>query len=54
MAVDERVESLRTRHEQIERALEEYRNRPYANATEQLELKRKKLRIKDEINRLMN
>ena len=49
MTADERVDSLRIKHAKIEEAISEEFQRPHPDDFRVLELKRKKLRIKDEI-----
>jgi len=52
MNVESRVESLRQRHRDLERAIEEENQRPMPDSAALSDLKRQKLRIKDEIVRL--
>ena len=51
MGQDARFEALRTKHAEIEHLLTEEERRPLPDATFVLELKRKKLKIKDELQR---
>ena len=52
MTVQDRIESLRERHASLERALDEEVHRPLPNHDAVTDLKRQKLRIKDEISAL--
>jgi len=52
MTVQDRIESLRERHASLERALDEEVHRPFPNHDAVTDLKRQKLRIKDEISAL--
>ena len=52
MSLLARVESLRDKHAALEAALEAETRRPSLNSNMIAEMKRKKLRIKDEIERL--
>ena len=49
MSVQDRIEALREKHAVLERALDEEANRPLPNQEALHDLKRQKLRIKDEI-----
>ena len=49
MHTDERLDTLTDKHATLERAIEEENLRPYPNDVRISELKREKLRIKDEI-----
>src|SRR3546814_3955648 len=49
MTADERVASLRTKHAAIESAIDEEIHRPHPDDLRIIELKREKLRIKDQI-----
>ena len=49
MQADERFDSLRDQHASLERAIEEEHQRPHPDDFRLSELKREKLRIKDEI-----
>src|SRR3546814_709788 len=49
MTADERIASLRTKHAAIESAIDEENHRPHPNDLRIIELKREKLRIKDQI-----
>ena len=52
MALSQRVDSLRKRHEQIESRLHEAEMRPSPDIAMIQKLKREKLQLKDEISRL--
>ena len=47
------VSALKAKHAALEEAIEEYVHRPCPDSTVLAEMKRKKLRIKDEIARLV-
>jgi len=49
MLTDERLDSLRTKHASLERAIEEENQRPLPDELKLHELKREKLRIKDQM-----
>lgn len=49
MTADERLDSLHAKHAALERAIEEEIQRPHPDDFRLTELKREKLRIKDEI-----
>jgi hypothetical protein len=49
MPADERLASLRSKHAAIEHAIDEEIHRPHPDDLRIIELKREKLRIKDEI-----
>lgn len=49
MITDERLDSLRVKHATLEREIEEEGHRPMPDELRLTELKREKLRIKDEI-----
>lgn len=49
MTADERIASLRTKHAAIESAIDEESHRPHPDDLRIIELKREKLRIKDQI-----
>ena len=49
MQTDESVVSLRNKHASLERAIEEENQRPYPDDFRLSQLKREKLRIKDQI-----
>ncbi len=52
MAVEARIRELGSRHQSLERMIEEETNRPAADAIKLKELKRKKLKLKEEIEAL--
>ena len=49
MSLDEKIGSLKAKHKALEEALEDEIKRPYANESEIVGLKKKKLLIKDEL-----
>jgi hypothetical protein len=49
MSSQDRIEELRERHAALERAIDEENSRPFPNQDAISDLKRQKLRIKDEI-----
>lgn len=49
MTSDERLDSLKSKHATLERAIEEEIQRPHPDDLRLTELKREKLRVKDEI-----
>ncbi|MBI3453366.1 MAG: YdcH family protein [Rhodospirillales bacterium] len=52
MAMDDRVEALRAKHARLEHEIEEESHRPLPDTSHVSELKREKLKIKDEIERI--
>ena len=52
MSLQDRIEALREKHAALERALNEENSRPLPNQDAISDLKRQKLRIKDEIYQL--
>ena len=52
MSLHDRIEALREKHAELERALDEENKRPLPNQDAVHDLKRQKLRIKDEIYQL--
>jgi len=52
MSLHDRIESLRTRHQSLELALQEEIHRPLPNEELIHDIKRQKLKIKDEIQSL--
>jgi hypothetical protein len=52
MSVNDRIEALREKHASLERAIDEEVHRPFPNQDAITDLKRQKLRIKDEIFQL--
>lgn len=54
MSHQERIESLRARHEDLESKLDLENNRPHPDELVVSELKKQKLKIKDEIENLVH
>ncbi|AYV44872.1 DUF465 domain-containing protein [Caulobacter flavus] len=52
MAIESRIRELGSRHENLDRTIQEETNRPGSDATRLRELKRQKLRLKEEIEGL--
>jgi hypothetical protein len=52
MSLQDRIESLRARHRTLEESIDQEINRPMPNVEALADLKRQKLRIKDEIYQL--
>ncbi len=52
MAIEARIRELGVRHQTLERAIEDEMSRPAADATRLTELKRQKLRLKEEMESL--
>jgi len=52
MAIDARIRELGVRHQSLERAIEDEVSRPAADAIRLRDLKRKKLRLKEEMESL--
>ncbi|MEE9590754.1 MAG: DUF465 domain-containing protein [Hyphomicrobiaceae bacterium] len=52
MAVEAHLSELTDKHRQLDRRIEEEMSRPYADDLKIQELKRQKLRLKDEIARI--
>ena len=52
MSVQDRIEALREKHASLERALDEEIHRPLPDQDAVHDLKRQKLRIKDELSQL--
>ncbi len=52
MSLQDRLESLRVKHSQLEEALEEEFRRPLPDSYAIADLKRRKLRIKDELEHI--
>lgn len=52
MTIGDRVESLKARHANLEHEIDEEVHRPLPNTIHLTELKREKLRIKEEIERM--
>lgn len=49
MSVDERIQSLKLRHSQLENELDQENHRPHPDDLHIAEIKRQKLKLKDEI-----
>lgn len=54
MALEQRIESLRKRHALIDHIVQQEQTRPAPDVSVLHELKREKLYLKDEMNRLLN
>ena len=52
MGLENRIEALKTRHQELETALETEETRPFPNDVEIHSLKKAKLKIKDELTNL--
>jgi len=52
MAIDARIRELGSRHQSLEQAIQDEMRRPYADDLKLRELKRQKLRLKEEIEAL--
>lgn len=52
MSVEEHIDSLRSKHASLETAIDQENMRPHPDELKLQELKREKLRIKDEISGL--
>jgi hypothetical protein len=52
MSVEDRIAALRRRHADLERAIDEESSHPFPNQDAISDLKRQKLRIKDELFQL--
>jgi hypothetical protein len=52
MAIEARIRELGVRHQSLERAIEDEVNRPVADSVRVRDLKRKKLRLKEEMESL--
>ncbi len=52
MAIESRIRELGSRHENLDRSIQEETKRPASDATRLRELKRQKLRLKEEIEGL--
>lgn len=52
MSLATRIEQLQKRHGELERKIDDARNHPSVDPLEITDLKRRKLRIKDEISKL--
>ena len=54
MSSEERVDALKAKHAALDAALDQERCRPIPNSTAISELKRQKLKIKDELHRIVH
>lgn len=54
MSLHEHVDSLRSKHARLERQIDEEQHRPLPDSTMLIKLKREKLRLKEEIERLQD
>lgn len=54
MSHQERIEALRARHEAIDAEITDLNNRPHPDDIAVAELKKQKLRIKDEIESILH
>lgn len=52
MSLQDRIESLKAKHAALESALEFESKRPVPDNTQVMDIKRQKLRIKDELSRM--
>lgn len=52
MSVEDRIASLKAKHHELEHAIDEENNRPHPDDGVIADLKRRKLKIKDEIAQL--
>lgn len=52
MALDARIRELGSRHQSLEQAIQDEMNRPYADDIRLRQLKRQKLKLKEEIETL--
>jgi hypothetical protein len=52
MAIESRIRELGSRHENLDRTIQEETSRPVSDTTRLKELKRRKLRLKEEIEGL--
>ena len=52
MSIDPRIEALKARHQSLEQTIEDEEGRPHPDDLHLAELKKEKLRIKDEIAEL--
>ena len=52
MSKEQRIETLRTRHAELERRIDQENSRPHPDDISVGQLKKEKLRIKEEINQL--
>jgi len=54
MSLQDRIQTLRARHQSIDHAIDEENHRPFPNEDAVHDLTRQKLKIKDEIYQLEN
>ena len=54
MSLHEHVDSLRSKHARLEQQIDEEQHRPLPDSTMLIKLKREKLRLKEEIERLQD
>lgn len=54
MSLHEHVDSLRAKHARLEQRIDEEQHRPLPDSTMLIKLKREKLRLKEEIERLQD
>jgi hypothetical protein len=52
MTIEDRVETLKAKHARLEHEIDEEAHRPLLDTVHMTELKREKLRIKEEIQRI--
>jgi hypothetical protein len=52
MTIEDRVETLKAKHARLEHEIDEEAHRPLPDTVHMTELKREKLRIKEEIQRI--
>lgn len=52
MAIDGRIRELGNRHQTLDRAIQEELSRPLADSTRIAQMKRQKLRLKEQLNEL--
>ena len=52
MAIDGRIRELGARHQTLDRAIQEELSRPLADSTRLAQMKRQKLRLKEQLNQL--
>lgn len=52
MSKEQRIETLRARHAELERRIDQENSRPHPDDTSVVQLKKEKLRLKEEISQL--
>jgi hypothetical protein len=52
MSVDERIEALKAQHARLEHQIDEEIHRPHPDDLHLVELKREKLKVKDEMSKI--